>query len=144
MVSRINSAVMSGLNVTLTEVEVGFSRGIPGTIIVGLPDSAVNESKERIRFAVKNSGPVDGAEIVQVYIQDMESSHPRPVKELKGFEKIPLKAGEEKVVKIVLNSKAFSYWNPDMKNWYAEPGEFKILVGSSSDNILLEQSVILE
>jgi magnesium chelatase family protein len=56
MVSRINSAVMSGLNVTLTEVEVGFSRGIPGTIIVGLPDSAVNESKERIRFAIKNSG----------------------------------------------------------------------------------------
>jgi magnesium chelatase family protein len=56
MVSRINSAVMSGLNVTLTEVEVGFSKGIPGTIIVGLPDNAVNESKERIRFAIKNSG----------------------------------------------------------------------------------------
>jgi len=56
MVSRINSAVMSGLNVTLTEVEVGFSRGIPGTVIVGLPDNAVSESKERIRFAIKNSG----------------------------------------------------------------------------------------
>lgn len=56
MISRINSAVISGLNVVLTEVEVGFSRGIPGITIVGLPDSAVNESKERIRFAIKNSG----------------------------------------------------------------------------------------
>jgi magnesium chelatase family protein len=56
MISRINSAVMSGLEVTLTEVEVGFSKGIPGITIVGLPDNAVNESKERIRFAIKNSG----------------------------------------------------------------------------------------
>lgn len=56
MISRINSAVISGLNVVLTEVEIGFSRGIPGITIVGLPDSAVNESKERIRFAIKNSG----------------------------------------------------------------------------------------
>jgi magnesium chelatase family protein len=56
MISRINSAVTNGLNVILTEVEVGFSRGIPGITIVGLPDSAVNESKERIRFAIKNSG----------------------------------------------------------------------------------------
>ena len=56
MISRINSAVMSGLEATLTEVEVGFSRGIPGITIVGLPDNAVNESKERIRFAINNSG----------------------------------------------------------------------------------------
>lgn len=56
MISRINSAVMNGLNVILTEVEVGFSRGIPGITIVGLPDNAVNESRERIRFAIKNSG----------------------------------------------------------------------------------------
>lgn len=56
MVTKIKSAVVVGLNVILTEVEVGFSRGIPGTTIVGLPDNAVKESKERIRFAIKNSG----------------------------------------------------------------------------------------
>lgn len=56
MISKIYSTVMSGLDVILTEVETGFSRGIPGITIVGLPDSAVNESKERIRFAIKNSG----------------------------------------------------------------------------------------
>ena len=56
MISIINSIVMQGLHAVLTKVEVGFSRGIPGITIVGLPDSAVNESKERIRFAIKNSG----------------------------------------------------------------------------------------
>lgn len=56
MVSKINSIVMNGLEAILTEVEVGFSRGIPGITIVGLPDNAVTESKERIKFAIKNSG----------------------------------------------------------------------------------------
>jgi len=56
MVSKLNSIVMNGLEVIATEVEVGFSRGIPGVTIVGLPDNAVSESKERIKFAIKNSG----------------------------------------------------------------------------------------
>ncbi len=56
MVARIKSAVVVGLDVILTDVEVGISRGIPGITIVGLPDNAVKESKERIRFAIKNSG----------------------------------------------------------------------------------------
>jgi magnesium chelatase family protein len=56
MISRICSTVVNGLDVILTEVEVGFSRGIPGITIVGLPDNAVNESRERIRFAIRNSG----------------------------------------------------------------------------------------
>ncbi len=97
-----------------------------------------------VTFTLKNTGPVDGTEIAQIYIQDIESSYPRPVKELKGFKKVFLKAGGKKEIKIILNSKAFSYWNPDMKQWYAEPGKFKILVGSSSDNIRLEQNVTLQ
>jgi magnesium chelatase family protein len=56
MISKINSCVLNGLQVVQTEVEVGFSRGIPGITIVGLPDNAVKESKERIKFALKNSG----------------------------------------------------------------------------------------
>lgn len=56
MLSKIKSAVINGLDVVGTEVEVGFSKGIPGTTIVGLPDNAVSESRERIRFAIKNSG----------------------------------------------------------------------------------------
>jgi magnesium chelatase family protein len=56
MVSNLNSIVINGLEVIATEVEVGFSKGIPGITIVGLPDNAVSESKERIKFAIKNSG----------------------------------------------------------------------------------------
>lgn len=56
MISKVRSMVLQGLEAWPTEVEVGFSRGIPGTAIVGLPDNAVKESKERIRFAIKNSG----------------------------------------------------------------------------------------
>ncbi len=56
MISKINSIVMNGLEAILTEVEVGFSRGIPGITIVGLPDNAVTESRERIKFAIKNGG----------------------------------------------------------------------------------------
>jgi len=65
---------MNGLNVVQTEVEVGFSRGIPGIIIVGLPDNAVNESKERIRFAIKNSGfeyPVSSKIVVNLSPADI-------------------------------------------------------------------------
>jgi len=56
MISKINSIVLNGLEITQTEVEVGFSKGIPGITIVGLPDNAVKESRERIKFAIKNSG----------------------------------------------------------------------------------------
>lgn len=56
MISKIKSVVLNGLEVILTEVEVGFSRGIPGVTIVGLPDNAVKESKERIKLAIKHSG----------------------------------------------------------------------------------------
>ncbi len=56
MISKINSIVLNGLDITQTEVEVGFSKGIPGVTIVGLPDNAVKESRERIKFAIKNSG----------------------------------------------------------------------------------------
>lgn len=56
MISKINSIVLNGLNITQTEVEVGFSKGIPGVTIVGLPDNAIKESRERIKFAIKNSG----------------------------------------------------------------------------------------
>ncbi|MBN1598798.1 MAG: glycoside hydrolase family 3 C-terminal domain-containing protein [Bacteroidales bacterium] len=96
-----------------------------------------------VRFTVKNTGEVAGAEVAQLYIKDIESSHPRPLKELKGFAKVQLNAGETKEVSIVLDTEDFSYWNPDTKDWFAEPGAFKILIGSSSASILLEEDVTL-
>ena len=99
--------------------------------------------KIEVSFALKNTGPVAGSEVAQVYVRDIKSSHPRPVKELKGFTKVILQPEEQKYVTVTLDKSAFSYWNPDTKAWYAEPGEFKILVGAASDDVRLEESVVL-
>jgi beta-glucosidase len=96
-----------------------------------------------VSFSVTNTGTVDGKEIAQVYVSDLESALPRPIKELKGFTKVNLKAGEMKTVSVTLNQRAFQYYNPDKKQWVLEPGKFEILVGSSSDNIQLKQQVEL-
>jgi len=91
-----------------------------------------------VRFDVENSGGRDGAEAAQVYTQDVESSVPRPAKELKGFEKVFLKAGEKKTVSIALDFNAFAFYDTSKRSWVAEKGEFKILVGSSSRDIRLQ------
>ena len=90
-----------------------------------------------VAFTVSNKGSFSGSEIAQVYVRDEVSAFPRPVKELKGFEKVSLQPGESKKISIRLDHKAFSYWNPEQRDWYAEPGKFIIMVGSSSANIEL-------
>ena len=86
---------------------------------------------------IKNKGKMDGKEIVQLYVADKTGVEIRPVKELKGFEKVFLKAGEEKTVKISLDQRSFAYWNKDTGSWYAPSGEYEILVGASSADIRL-------
>jgi beta-glucosidase len=97
-----------------------------------------------VSFQVKNVGAIKGAEIAQVYIHDVESSVPRPVKELKGFEKMELDPGQRAMVSIDLSKKDFSFWNPNTADWYAEKGAFIIQVGSSSRDIKLHQRVVLQ
>lgn len=97
-----------------------------------------------ISVSIKNSGPVDGKETVQVYVRDPECSFPRPVKELKAFEKVFLKSGESKELSIHLDPSSFQYWNPKLKEWTADPGAFEILVGASSRDIRLSQGVALK
>ena len=94
-----------------------------------------------VTVKVKNTGKVSGKEIIQLYVKDIESSVIRPEKELKGFEKIELKPGEEKSVAFVLSKRAFAYYNTDIKDWYVESGEFEILVGKSSKQIELKEYV---
>jgi beta-glucosidase len=95
-------------------------------------------------FEVKNAGKVAGAETAELYVHDVESSIPRPLKELKGFRKVYLNPGENKTVEIELNEKDFSYWDPAKKDWYAEPGEFTIMVGSASNDISQTENVMLK
>ncbi|MGG7141984.1 beta-glucosidase [Clostridium nigeriense] len=98
----------------------------------------------RVSLKLTNIGEVSGSEVVQVYINDEESSVKRPNMELKGFEKIHLSPKETKTVNINLNKKDFAFYNEDKKEWTLESGKFNILVGSSSDNILLKEKINLE
>lgn len=98
----------------------------------------------KVTFKIKNTGDRDGAEVAQLYVSDVESTIFRPVKELKGFKKVFLKAGEEKTVEIELSKRAFAYYNVNLQDWHVESGEFKILVGASSRDIKLEASVQVE
>src|SRR5262249_45649449 len=90
-----------------------------------------------VRFDLENVGSRDGAEVPQLYVQDIESSLPRPIKELKGFQRVFLKAGAKQTVSIPLDTKAFAFYDPAKHAWIAETGDFKILVGSSSRDLRL-------
>lgn len=107
-------------------------------------DSIKDTDTVTVSFKVKNTGDVDGAEVAQLYVNDVESTIYRPVKELKGFKKVFLKAGEEKEIEIVLDKRAFAYYNVNINDWHVESGEFKILVGASSRDIKLETTVNVE
>ena len=112
---------------------------------LSLSDSEVSASgRIKVKFRLKNTSSHDGAEVPQLYVQDIESSHPRPVKELKGFTKVFLKAGEEKEISMEIKGSDLSYWNPDTKEWFPEPGDFTIMIGSSSADIHLAQRFTLK
>ena len=89
----------------------------------------------KVSVTVKNTGSVPGAEVVQLYVSDVESSVERPVKELKGFEKVYLQPGESRKVQFTLDRRALSFFDADSHAWVAEPGEFRALVGTSSEDI---------
>jgi len=90
-----------------------------------------------VSFDVTNTGRRAGAEVAELYVGDSHASVPRPVKELKAFTKLSLKPGEIRRVTLTLNRRAFSFYDVTKKDWNAEPGDFSILVGGSSDNIQL-------
>ncbi len=90
---------------------------------------------DTVRVDVTNSGSRDGAEVVQLYVEPVAPRLPRPTKELKGFAKVALKAGETKTVAIPLDARAFAFYDPDRKAWLAEAGAYRLLVGPSSRDI---------
>ena len=85
---------------------------------------------------VTNTGSVAGAETIQLYISDLQSSVERPVKELKAFRKVFLQPGETKQVSLTIDRSALSFYNDQTGQWTAEPGEFKALIGTSSKNLI--------
>ncbi|MEF2797198.1 MAG: glycoside hydrolase family 3 C-terminal domain-containing protein [Ruminococcus sp.] len=107
-----------------------------------LSHSEINDGKLlTAEVIVRNIGSRAGKEIVQLYVSGRKSSVIRPLKELKGFEKVELKPGEAKKVMFRLDSRAFSYYCEEIGDWYAESGEYEIMVGASSADIRLKDSV---
>jgi beta-glucosidase len=97
----------------------------------------------QISFDVTNTGTRAGADVAQVYVAEEHAKVPRPAKELKGFARIELKPGETKTSTVTLSGRSFSYYDADAKQWRADPGEFQILVGRSSQDIVLRGSLTL-
>ncbi len=91
--------------------------------------------KINFSFTLRNSGQRKGQEVVQCYIRDLQSSLDRPFQELKAFQKITLASGESKTINILLDETALSFFDPGSMRWVVEPGQFEILISSSSRDI---------
>lgn len=129
-----------------TEPLFPFGHGLSYTAFeysdLKLSHSEINDGKLlTAEVTVRNIGSRTGKEIVQLYVSGRKSSVIRPLKELKGFEKVELKPGEAKKVMFRLDSRAFSYYCEEIGDWYAESGEYEIMVGASSADIRLKDSV---
>ena len=105
------------------------------------PGSLVGEGTIAVAFDVTNQGRREGAEVAQIYVGDRHAPVPRPPKELKGFAKVKLTPGQSQRVQVVLDRRAFSYYDAKAMAWKAAPGDFEILVGSSAQRIELRGKV---
>ena len=93
---------------------------------------------------VKNTGDRAGKEIVQLYVVNAQGEAIRPIRELKGFEKVALEPGEEKEVSFVLDKRSFAYYNTEAHDWVAETGAYGIAIGKNSRDIVLQAPVKVE
>lgn len=103
--------------------------------------SDLNADENGVSLTVTNTGSCAGAEVVQLYVAKPDAKIFRPAKELKGFVKVQLEAGESKTVTIPLDDKAFRYWNVATDRWEVEGGSYQLLVGASSTDIRLSAAV---
>ena len=104
----------------------------------------IDETTYEVSYDVTNTSDVDGKEISQIYVKDVTSMVDREEKSLKGFSKDFIKAGETKRVSVVLDKHAFSYYDVNNHEYYVENGKFEIMVGSSSRDIHLLDSIIIK
>jgi beta-glucosidase len=104
----------------------------------GTPDAtSPGRPLASVSFSVENTGGVAGAEVAQVYVRDVESSVPRPPKELKAFKRLYLNPGESRRVVVTLDARDLSYWDAGEGRWRLESGTFEVLVGASAGDIRL-------
>jgi len=108
------------------------------------PDKAAPGQSVGVTLRVRNSGSRAGAEVLELYLHDAHSTVDRPIQELKGFRRVVLAPGETRVVDFTLDRSAMAYYSTAKRDWVAEPGQFDVLVGSSSRDIRLKGSFDLE
>jgi beta-glucosidase len=108
------------------------------------PQSARPGDDVEVSFVIANVGERAGKETAQLYVRPRGPSLPRPVKELKGFAKVALGPGESQKVVLILNARAFSFYDPDRAAWIAEQGAYDLLIGASAADIELQATVRLE
>lgn len=121
----------------------GFGLSYSSFDYSGLQVEKAGVSTVNVAFTLKNSGKRDAAEVAEVYVREVNSKVVRPLKELKGYEKVFLKKGQSQKVTLVLNEEAFSYFDTGLNKFVADPGQFEILIGSSSEDIRLRKTVDL-
>ena len=107
-------------------------------------DKMTDDSKITVSVDVKNTGKVVGKEVVQLYVGDLNGTPDRPVKELKGFAKVEVAPGETKTVSMEIDSRALSYYEESMNDWFAPSGKYELLIGNASDNITLREEISFE
>lgn len=95
----------------------------------------------RVTLKVRNTGKVSGKEVVQLYVKHNKARVSRPPKELKGFAKISLEAGQCSEVSFILDQRSFAYYSTELHDWYAESGVYEIMVGASSRDLRLSESI---
>ncbi|HEX4005934.1 MAG TPA: glycoside hydrolase family 3 C-terminal domain-containing protein [Acidobacteriaceae bacterium] len=105
------------------------------------PEQASPDGTITVSFDVTNTGQRDGATVAQVYVGDPSAKVKRPVKELKGFEKVRLAPNETKHVTVSLDHRSLAYWSDEKNGWQVDPGRFVVLVGDSSENTPLHQDI---
>ncbi len=106
--------------------------------------SDIHAEKDRVTFTIANVGAWDGAEVAQVYVSCKDGNVFRPQKELKGFAKVFLKAGESRTVSVSLDDKAFRYFNVKTNRWEVESGIYTISIASDSAHVRLSANIRVE
>jgi beta-glucosidase len=95
-----------------------------------------------VSFDLQNTGKLEGEEVVQLYLRDLVSQPVRPVKELKDFRKLKLRAGETKTLTFLINKDKLAFYDDELK-WITQPGDFEVMLGSASDDIRLQGTFTL-
>jgi beta-glucosidase len=106
-------------------------------------DSVKATGEITVSVEIKNTGKRAGDEVVQMYVKHLDSAVERPIKELRGFERITLQPGETKTVRMPLKGGALTYWEAARQSFVVEPGKINIMLGSSSADAKLERTVVV-